>query len=56
MQIKTFASRFPGVNSPSQLPNGTTQLNQMKKLYIIKLWKEQNPVMICYCCLHFFLH
>jgi hypothetical protein len=44
------------VNSPSQLPSGTTQLRQMKKPYIIKLWKEQNLVTICYCCLNFFLH
>ena len=53
-QVKTFASRFPGVNSPSQLPSGTTQLRQMKKPYIIKLWKEQNPVTKCYCSFEFF--
>ena len=42
--VKTFASKFPGVNSPSQLPSGTAQLRQMKKPLIIKLWKEQNEL------------
>ena len=51
--VKTFASKFPGVNCPSQLPSGTAQLRQMKKPLIIKLWKEeneQNPVTSCDCC------
>ncbi len=46
-QIKTFASMFPGINCPSELPSGTTQLRQMKKPYIMKLWKEQFPVTCC---------
>ena len=52
--VKTFESKFPGVNSPSQLPSGTAQLRQMKKPLIIKLWKEQNeqnPVTLYDCCL-----
>jgi hypothetical protein len=44
-QVKTFASKFPGINCPSELPSGTTQLRHLKKPYIIKLWKEQFPVM-----------
>jgi hypothetical protein len=38
-QMKMFASKFPGINCPSKLPSGTTQLHHMKKPYIIKLWK-----------------
>ena len=52
--VKTFASKFPGVNCPSQLPSGTAQLRQMKKPLIIKLWKEQNEpnlAMLIDCCL-----
>jgi hypothetical protein len=44
-QVKTFASKFLGINCPSKLPSGTTQLCHMKKLYIIKLRKVQFPVM-----------
>jgi hypothetical protein len=44
-QVKTFASKFPGINCPSKLPSGTTQLCHMKEPYIIKLWKELFPVM-----------
>ncbi len=54
MAVKTFVSKFPGVNSPSQLPSGTAQLCQMKKPLIIKLWKEQNElnlVTLIDCCL-----
>ncbi len=59
MAVKTFASKFPGVNSLSQLPSGTAQLCQMKKLLIIKLWKEQNElnlVTLIDCCLVSILH
>jgi hypothetical protein len=44
-QAKTFASNFLGIYCLSELPSGTTQLRHMKKPYIIKLWKEQFPVM-----------
>ena len=45
--IKTFASKFPGINCPSKLPSGSTQLRHMKKPYIIKLWTKQFPVTSC---------
>jgi hypothetical protein len=44
-QVKTFASKFPGINCPSELPSGSTQLCHMKKPYIIKLWSKRFPVM-----------
>ncbi|MFM8621859.1 MAG: hypothetical protein ACKOB3_00525, partial [Holophagaceae bacterium] len=44
-EVKTFASKFPGINCPSKLPSGSTQLCRMKKPYIIKLWAERYPVM-----------
>ena len=44
-ELKTFASKFPGINCPSELPSGSTQLRHMKKPYIIKLWSERFPVM-----------
>ncbi len=44
-QVKTFASRFPGINCLSELPSVSTQLCHMKKPYIIKLWTERFPVM-----------
>jgi hypothetical protein len=50
-QLKTFASKFLGVNCPLKLPSGTAQLHQMKKPCIMKLWKEQNPVTLFDCCL-----
>jgi hypothetical protein len=42
--IRKFAAKFPGVNNPSQLPSGSTQVRDMKKLYIIRLWKMKHPV------------
>ncbi len=45
--MKTFASKFPGINCPSELPSGSTQLCHMKKPYIIMLWTEQFPVTSC---------
>ena len=38
-----FALKFPGVGNLSRLPSGTTQLQQMKRPLIIKLWKEKYP-------------
>ncbi len=37
--IRKFAAKFPGVNNLSQLPSGSTQVRDMKKPYIIRLWK-----------------
>ncbi len=42
--IRKFAAKFPGVNNPSQLPSGSTQVRDMKKPYIIRLWKMKHPV------------
>ena len=46
-EVKTFASKFPGINCPSELPSGSTQLLDMKRPYIIKLWSERYPVTKC---------
>ena len=46
-EVKTFASKFPGINCPSELPSGSTQLLDMKRPYIIKLWSERYPVTRC---------
>jgi len=43
-QLKTFASRFPGINCLADLPSGSTQISDMKKPLIMKLWKGVNPV------------
>ena len=43
-EVRKITLKFPGVGSLSRLPNGTTQLQQMKRLLIIKLWKEKYPV------------
>jgi hypothetical protein len=41
-KVKTFASKVPGINCPSELPSGSThQLRHMKKPYIIKLWMDR---------------
>ena len=45
--MRLFASKFPGVNSTSNLPSGLTQLCHMKQSYILLLWIEENPVMYC---------
>ena len=42
--IRKVAAKFPGVNNPSQLPSGLTQVRDMKKPYIIRLWKMKHPV------------
>ncbi len=42
--IRKSAAKFPGVNNPSQLPSGSTQVRDMKKLCIIQLWKMKHPV------------
>jgi hypothetical protein len=44
-QVKMFASKVLGINCLSKLPSSITQLCHMKKPYIIKLWKDQFPVM-----------
>ena len=46
-ELKTFASKFPGINCPSELPSGSTQLCHMKKPYIIKFRAEHFPVLSC---------
>jgi hypothetical protein len=47
-EVKTFASKFPGINCPSKLPSGSTQLCHMKKPYIIKLWAERFLLTSCW--------
>ena len=42
-EVRKFALKFPGVGNLSRLPSGTTQLQQMKRPLIIKLWKEKYP-------------
>ncbi len=42
-EVRKFTLKFLGVGSLSRLPSGTTQLQQMKRLLIIKLWKEKYP-------------
>ena len=42
-EVRNFALKFPGVGNLSRLPSGTTQLQQMKRPLIIKLWKEKYP-------------
>jgi hypothetical protein len=42
--IQKFAANFPGVINPSQLPSGSTQVRDMKKPFIIRLWKMKHPV------------
>jgi hypothetical protein len=42
--IRKFAANFPGINNPSKLPSGSTQVRDMKKPYIIRLWKLKHPV------------
>jgi len=42
--LKKYAYKFPGVGSLSQLPSGTTQLQQMKKPLIMAAWKKKFPV------------
>jgi hypothetical protein len=42
--IRKFASKFPEFNNPAELPSGTTQLSNMKRPVIVKLWKLQYPL------------
>jgi hypothetical protein len=54
--VRKFAAKFPGLNNPSELPSGTTQLSHMKKPVIIKLWKKKYLVILyffdlCFPCL-----
>ena len=42
-EVRKFALKFLGVGSLSRFPSGTAQLQQMKCLLIIKLWKETYP-------------
>ncbi len=53
-ELRTFAYKFPGVGSISELSSGTTQVNQMKLPLIIKLWKEKYPVslLVDYCIIY----
>jgi hypothetical protein len=50
-ELHTFAYKFPGVRSISELPSRTTQINQMKPPLIIKLFKEKYLVslLVDYC-------
>jgi hypothetical protein len=45
--MRLFMSKFPGINSTSNLPIGLTQPRHMKQLYITLLWIEENRVMYC---------
>jgi hypothetical protein len=42
--IRKFTAKFPGVGDMSKLPSGSTQERDIKKPYIIRLWKIQHPV------------
>jgi len=42
--LRKFAAKFPGVGDMSKLPSGSTQVRDMKKPYIIRLWKIKHPV------------
>jgi hypothetical protein len=42
-EVRKIALKFPGVGNLSRLPSRTAQLQQMKRLLIIKLWKEKYP-------------
>jgi hypothetical protein len=42
--IRKFLAKFPGVNNPSQLLSGSTQVRDIKKPYMIRLWKLKHPV------------
>jgi hypothetical protein len=41
--LKKFAYKFPGFGNLSKLPSGTTQLQQLRRPLVAKLWAEQNP-------------
>jgi hypothetical protein len=54
--LKTFASKFPGINCVSDLPSGSTQLCHVKKPLILKLWKAANPATVSFLLLVLFLY
>ena len=41
--LKKFAYKFPGFGNLSKLPSGTSQLQQLRRPVVAKLWAEQNP-------------
>ncbi len=53
-KLRKFAYKFLVVGSIYKLPSGTTQVNQMKLLLIIKLLKEKYPVslLVVYCIIY----
>jgi hypothetical protein len=50
--IRNFEAKFPGFNNPMELPSGTTQLSNMKRPVIVKLWKLRHPVKLLSILLH----
>jgi hypothetical protein len=42
-EVRKFSFKFPGISNLSKLPSGTAQLQQIKRLLNIKLWKEKYP-------------
>jgi hypothetical protein len=42
--IRKFAAKIPVVGDMSKLPSGLTQVKDMKKPYIIQLWKIKHLV------------
>ena len=42
--LRRFAYKFPGVANLSKLPSGTTQLQQLRRPLVAKLWVEKNLV------------
>jgi hypothetical protein len=41
--LKKFAYKFPGFGNLSKLPSDTSQLQQLRRPFVAKLWAEQNP-------------
>ena len=46
--IRKFAAKFPGEGDMSKLPSGLTQVRDMMKPYIIRLWKLKHSVRLLY--------
>jgi hypothetical protein len=42
-EVRKFSFKFAGTGNLSKLPSSTAQLQQMKHLLIIKIWKEKYP-------------
>ena len=48
--IHIFAAKILGVGDMSKLPSGSTQVRDMMKPYIIRIWKLKHPVRLLYDC------